>query len=335
MKEGISTQEIQNKLLDSKPKINNLDSLINFQRKEEKLFGNKSFLEIILGLIKNTQNDIIMNEKNSSNNIYNIKNILNVLFNDLLQIKKEKEKELNLNENIREEKVKKFFNNNHIDKCAINSVPYNLTTNNESLTVEKGENESCEELSELKLLNFKVKNEIKKAKNLIQRSLIEINYYKTPNRTKRKKTKLIYINNNEKTIINQILHSKLIYKRKSFIESATMKNNQDGYINFLLEQIEHYKENLKAIYKLREKSGNRKRDHFFIETIIENTENDNDTISINNSKAYCDSFEFDDINKEEIKEEIDSNENNNSNKDSQYNEETNCNSCEKNGICVK
>ena len=86
MKEGISIQEIQNKLLDSKPKINNLDSLINLQRKEEKLFGNKSFLEIILGLIKNTQNDIIMNEKNSSNNIYNIKNIINVLFNDFLFI---------------------------------------------------------------------------------------------------------------------------------------------------------------------------------------------------------------------------------------------------------
>ena len=45
--------------------------------------------------------------------------------------------------------------------------------------------------------------------------------------------------------------------------------------------------------------------------------------------------EIDDINKSIIKEDIDSIEKNNSNKDSTCNEETNCNSCEKNGILVK
>ena len=185
----------------------------------------------------------------------------------------------------------------------------------------------------MKLLNFKLKNEIKKANNLIKRILIEINYYKTPNKSNRKKTKLIYINNSEKAIINQILHNKLIDKRKIFIESASMKNNQDGYINFLLDQINMYKTNLKAIYRSREKKNNKNK--VYIETIVENTENDNDEISINNDNIYCDSIEFDDLNENIIKEDIDSAEKNNSNKDSTCNEETNCNSCEKNPIVVK
>ena len=338
MKERVLSTGITNNLLAQKTKINNYEQLKlelnNFQSKEEKLFGNKSFLEIILGLIKNTQKGIIMNEKNKKNKeISNIKRILNVLNNDLLQIKKEKEKEFNLNENIKKEKIKKFFNTNYLNKCAINYVPTNLNTNFDTLITEKSEVESCEELSQLKLLNFKLKNEIKKANNLIKRILIEINYYKTPNKSNGKKTELIYINNNEKAIINQILHNKLIDKRKIFIESASMKNNQDGYINFILDQINKYKTNLKTIYRSREKKNNKNK--VYIETIVENTENDNDEISINNDNIYCDSIEFDDLNENIIKEDNDSAEKNNSNKDSTCNEETNCNSCEKNPIVVK
>ena len=167
MKERVLSAGITNNLLAQKTKINNYEQLKlelnNFQSKEEKLFGNKSFLEIILGLIKNTQKGIIMNEKNKNNKeisnikrilnvlnndnkeISNIKRILNVLNNDLLQIKKEKEKEFNLNENIKKEKIKKFFNTNYLNKRAINSVPTNLNTNFDTLITEKSEVESCEE----------------------------------------------------------------------------------------------------------------------------------------------------------------------------------------------
>ena len=65
MKERVLSVGITNNLLAQKTKINNYEQLKlelnNFQSKEEKLFGNKSFLEIILGLIKNTQKCIIMN----------------------------------------------------------------------------------------------------------------------------------------------------------------------------------------------------------------------------------------------------------------------------------
>ena len=337
---GRVPNKIINRLPFENTKINNFSplklELNNFHSKEEKLFGNKSFLEIILGLIKNTQKDLIINNKNKNEKeIPNIKLILKVLNNDLLQIKKEKEKEFNLNDNIKKEKIKKFFNTNYSNKCAINSVPNNLNPNFDSLIKENSEDESYEELSQLKLLNFKLKNEIKKTSNIIRRSHIEIKYYKPPNKSKREKSKIIYINNNEKEIINQILHNKLINKRKIFIESATMKNNQDNYINFLLEQVNNCKTNLRAIYKLREKNYNRNKNKIYIETIVENTENDNDEITINNDNIYCDSIEFDDINKSIIKEDNDLAEKNNSNKDSTCNEETKCDSCEKNGIIVK
>ena len=46
----------------------------NFLNKKEKLFGLKSFLEIILGLIKNAQNTIIINKENK-NNIFQPRNL--------------------------------------------------------------------------------------------------------------------------------------------------------------------------------------------------------------------------------------------------------------------
>ena len=115
MKERILSNGITNKLLAQKTKLNNNDQLkleLNkFQSKEEKLFGNKSFLEIILGLIKNTQKDLIMKDKNKNinNEISNIKHILNVLNKDLLQIKKEKEKELNLMRISEKKRLKNFL----------------------------------------------------------------------------------------------------------------------------------------------------------------------------------------------------------------------------------
>ena len=78
---------------------------------------------------------------------------------------------------------------------------------------------------------------------------------------------------------------------------------------------------------------NSEKNKIFIETIVENTENDE--VSINNNNIYCNSTEFDSLNKKLIKDDSDSIGKNNSNKDSTCNEETNSNSCEKNGITVK
>ena len=115
MKEREITKQLTNEIL-ALIKVNNL-YLINVERndfksKEEKLFGKKSFLEVILGLIKNSQNDIIINNNKNYKNLSYIKRILKTLMKDLLEIKMAKEKEINLNEIIKKEKKKKFFNLN-------------------------------------------------------------------------------------------------------------------------------------------------------------------------------------------------------------------------------
>ena len=72
-----------------------------FQTKEEKLFENKSFLEIILGLIKKTQNDVLTKKifYNIKHNFSytKVKNLLKDLKKDLIQINVEEKKKVNLN----------------------------------------------------------------------------------------------------------------------------------------------------------------------------------------------------------------------------------------------
>ena len=91
--------------LNKKNKIetSSVNPVINvYQSKVELLFGQKSFLEILLGLIKKTQVDYLTS--NTSNNskqaknteLAKIKQILNDLKESLTEIKKEKEKKINL-----------------------------------------------------------------------------------------------------------------------------------------------------------------------------------------------------------------------------------------------
>ena len=99
-----------------------------FQNKEEKLFGNKSFLEIILGLIKSTQNDVlsnkVFNKITGEFGIDKIKEILKELKQDLTTINEEEKKKLNLNENVLNEKKRKMkeiiYNSNYENHLIFN-----------------------------------------------------------------------------------------------------------------------------------------------------------------------------------------------------------------------
>ena len=77
-------------------KYNNLFKTI--PKKDEILFSQKTFLEIILGLIKETQNEYFTKKKltKNKNDIKIIKGVLLKLINDLKEIKEEKEKEMKL-----------------------------------------------------------------------------------------------------------------------------------------------------------------------------------------------------------------------------------------------
>ena len=78
--------------------------------------------------------------------------------------------------------------------------------------------------------------------------LLEINYYKNFKNSKKHKLEIIYVNNNENN----------------------MKNNHDGFVNFLMEKVDQYKSDLKAL--THRKNKNKENSKFYIETIDENTD---------------------------------------------------------------
>jgi hypothetical protein len=210
------------------------------------------------------------------------------------------------------------------------------------------------EISQLKYLNFRVENEIKKVDNLVHRLNFEKDYLNMAHFINQSEVDTIYIkqSNNDESI-NEILHDKLIRIRKNFIKRVNIKNNQDIHINRILGKISQCKQDLKDLYD--ENNIISEEEKSYIDSIIENykknndNENDNDESSINDDEDNNSSFESEDkdevnnlykndkiINFSDVKE--DSNKKirgNLSHKDSTNNEDTCCNSCEKNQLEVQ
>lgn len=320
-----------------------------FQTKEEKLFGNKSFLEIILGIIKRTQSDVLTNIKSNKSNetISNsrIKKILKSLKKDLVQINIEELKKVQLQENILEEKKKKIkeivFNENPSNICALKSDEENFESNKESVLFESTKDDPRKEISQLKILNFKMLNEITKVDNLYKRFAFEKEYYKVSHIPDEHRKITIYIKQNENQMVNKILHNKLMTRRKIFIRKANMKNNQDICINCIKFKISKFKKDMHDIYQYYNEQILSEEEKSYLETIAnDNKQNDNiDNIDNNINNNDDDEISINDnnidINKGKNKDESDSIDKNSSNKDSSNNEETCCNSVDKYRIDVK
>lgn len=340
-------------------KISDIKTLNITQTKEEKLFGNKSFLEIILGLIKRTEMDILGNIKTKTNNsnYSSIKTILIHLKNDLSQIKKEKEKNVDLLKKIGKDKDKNIkdiiFNHQKSKENIIKNEKIQNFSNADSLTLENDDEESNKEISQLKYLNFKIENEINKVDNLTKRMLFEKEYYKMSHVVDETRLETIYVKQRNSETINKLLHDKLMHRRKTFIKRASMKNNQDMHINFVISKI------IQCRNSLRESNRNyydsniiSEEEKSYIETIMESLQNNiNNNNSNNNendeeessSSDNNNSLEFDniglnnnkdnlDINKNIINDFEKNNEKNTDRKDSSNNDDTCCNSNEKNQI---
>jgi len=311
-------------------KIDELQTVISSlnisENKVEKLIEYKSYLEKILDLIKNSQKNLIIKKRFRKSNISNIKQTLISLNNNLFRLKADKEKSLKLLENLRNQKIKHFYKIKNSNNSFMNSFKKNFCSNFDSLISEPTGNESYGEVSQLKNLNFEVENELQKLDNIKKQMLLEINYYNLSKDFK-KVTKINYLNNtnNDDEMINKILHNKLIAKRNNFVNLANMKNTQGGDINFIKDKINFFKIKLKTKIQST-KNLIRKNKKFYIETIKEDSENDD--ISINNNIP----IKFENFNKNNkiINDKLDSIKinNNNSNKDS-GSEETNCNSSDK------
>ena len=311
-------------------KIDELQTVISSlnisENKVEKLIEYKSYLEKILDLIKNSQKNLIIKKRFRKSNISNIKQTLISLNNNLFRLKADKEKSLKLLENLRNQKIKHFYKIKNSNNSFMNSFKKNFSSNFDLLISETTGNESYGEVSQLKNLNFEVENELQKLDNIKKQMLLEINYYNLSKDFK-KVTKINYLNNtnNDDEMINKILHNKLIAKRNNFVNLANMKNTQGEDINFIKDKINFFKIKLKTIIQST-KNLVRKNKKFYIETIKEDSENDD--ISINNNIP----IKFENFNKSNkiINDKLDSIKinNNNSNKDS-GSEETNYNSSDK------
>ena len=134
-----------NKMMPSKsePTIN------IFQNKAEILFNQKTFLEILLGFIKKAQVDYLTNNKLNgnidksikSNKVPSIKKVLKELNDNLLEIKEEKDKSIELLEKKTEQKkddLRKLIFSTVYTKRSISNYNY-INVKHETLITERNE----------------------------------------------------------------------------------------------------------------------------------------------------------------------------------------------------
>ena len=313
-------QERKNSNIINKVQNNPLGQNINiFQTKTELLFGQKSFLEIILGLIKGAQVDYLTNnfnnksnknENKKKSNYFNdtskIKKVLNDLKDSLIEIKKEKEKKIDLFKKIKQQKksdLKKLIFNTVYSKRSVSNSNY-INSNFETLITENNEIYYNNETPELKLLNFKVQNEIIKVENLAKRKQCLIQYYKTPHNINEHRTEIICEDKKNNESMNQLLHQRLIQQREKFIEIVNMKSLQDMRINNMQSQSIGYKNALKDIQKsyryVNTQEVITEENRSYIETVNEdekNEENLKKEISICNNNINIESKDINDLKK--------------------------------------
>ena len=128
---------------------------ISFSKKESILFSHKSFLEIMLNIIKSSQ--ITFFSKISEKNIPNKKVIKEIL----------SELKDNLNTMHKEQKTKTSFYESQLlnQKSIIQNILYEDKQKNKNFQKIKGE------IEQIKTLNFMAQNEIKLIDNLITKNL--------------------------------------------------------------------------------------------------------------------------------------------------------------------
>ena len=263
-----------------------------FQTKSEILFNQKTFLEIILSFIKNVQVDYLNNntlnenKDNSdnsiqSNNASKMKKVLKELKENLLEIKKEKDKNIELLIKQTEQKkdiLRKTIFNTVYTKRSISNYNY-INLKHETLITENNENYYNKETPELKLLNFKIENEIIKVDNLTQRVQLLIQYYKTPHKIEDHMTEIINESKKNEETINEILHDKVVEQRENFMDEVNQKSIQDLKISSLHSQIIRYRNELNDVHKSLKYVNTQEviteENKSYLETIKEDEKNDN------------------------------------------------------------
>ena len=267
-------------------RLNNLVKII--PKKDEMLFSQKTFLEIILGLIKETQNEYLTKKKllKKKKDTNLIKDVLLKLINDLKKIKKKKEKNMKLIISQNEQKklnLKYIVNNTIINQKKIfNSEINSLNILNDDDSYDF--NFNFDDL-DIKQQNFILENKIKEVDNMINRNNFLIKFYKTPHRFQDHFTEIFSKNKIIKQNITENLHDSLIYIRSIWKNVAHKKNLQDM-------RLENIRTRIKYIKKESENGTKKDKKYINTEDIIpeENhgTENFREQKKINKKKESKD-----------------------------------------------
>lgn len=199
---------------------------ITHTKKEEFLFSHKSSLETLLAVIKTAQITFLSNilTKNKKTNKKTLKKILTEL-ND------------NLNSMYKEQYAKiKFFEMQIIrQKTFIQNELFEKKKKNKNYQNKK------EELEQLKILNFKVQNDIKLIDNLIIKNLC-IEQYMNKNIIKYEEEKEINcLKPKNYGMISFILHRKNIEIKRQFKNLVADKQHQNDQMSTLIKRIDQLK----------------------------------------------------------------------------------------------
>ena len=202
------------------------DSRLNpsFQYKKTKiLYSSKSSLTTLLKQIKNCQLDYISSKspKNQSTNFSHTKKLLNLLKNNLASILKEKNIILKFfqkeNEKIKSKVKNKLFPEG--PEVGGDDIDDNFTIGNEKLYQS--------EISQIKLLNFQIENEIINTNYIIEHKK-DIIYNLKKNPFYVAENYEIFCSQNYDNIskVSEILHDDINLLRKKFIDTVDMKSEQ-------------------------------------------------------------------------------------------------------------
>lgn len=271
--------KLKGKLLNRSARINNISfhSLINIlPKKDEILFGRKIFLEILLGLIKETQSEYLTRKKSIKDKLDTnlIKECLLKLFQDLKEIKEENEKKMKLYmiQKSQKEYILKdiALNTNIKQKRRFNSEILSISTLNDDDSYEFIDDYFTQDEQDFKTKIFLLENRIMEIDNKIKRKKFLIEFNKIPHKFKDHFIEYMIENKQNKQNVTDNLHDSLLNVRSRWKNIANKKNLQE----MRLENIRTRIKNLK-----RESSKKQKNNMKYINTedVIpeENLDNEN------------------------------------------------------------
>ena len=273
-------------------KLNNLISIV--PKKDETLLSQKTFLEIILNLVKETQVEYLTKKEKmeKKNEMPLIKGIIMKLINDLKEIKEEKEKKFKLFQIQKEEKqsnLKDLMNTiNTIQKRRMNSDIISLSVLNDDDSDESSFDNSTKDQQDLKTKNFIIENRIKEIDNKMKRIKFLIEFNKIPHKFKDHFIEYISQDKNSKQYITENLHCNLLNIRDRWKDIANKKNLQEMSLEYMRTEIKNLKR------ESRQKTVKKNRKYINTEDVIpeeiRDTENNEEEKIINkipeNTKTY-------------------------------------------------